>query len=217
MSGRERSAGVVQDEVARPLRADAQRNVEAILDAALTCLGHNPSVSIGEIAEAAGVGRITLYGHFSSRAALVDAVAERVIDTADRQLGAVPLDGEPRAALVRIITSSWQMIEQHRNLLVVAERELPAERLREIHEGPMRRIRTLIRRGRREGAFRTDLPEAWLVSMFYSTLHAAAGEIAAGRLSDRRAADLIASTLLATFTAPGDTVPTTEIEDTVAG
>lgn len=45
----------------RSKRADAQRNIEAILDAAAVCLSGNPEASIAEIAQTAGVGRVTLY------------------------------------------------------------------------------------------------------------------------------------------------------------
>lgn len=45
-------------------RADAQQNVERILDAAIDCLSRDSDASVVQIAQAAGVGRVTLYGHF---------------------------------------------------------------------------------------------------------------------------------------------------------
>ena len=67
----------------RAQRADARRNVAAILDAATDCLARDPETSVADIAAAAGVGRITLYGHFKTRAELVDAVLARTIQRAD--------------------------------------------------------------------------------------------------------------------------------------
>ena len=55
-------------------RADALKNIAAILDAATAALARDPDASINDIAQAAGVGRVTLYGHFGSRAALLSAV-----------------------------------------------------------------------------------------------------------------------------------------------
>jgi AcrR family transcriptional regulator len=52
----------------RAQRADARRNIAAILEAATDCLARDPEMSIAGIAAAAGVGRITLYGHFKTRA-----------------------------------------------------------------------------------------------------------------------------------------------------
>jgi Bacterial regulatory proteins, tetR family len=66
-----------------PLRADAKRNVAAILAAATDRLAENPDTSMAEIAAAAGVGRMTLYGHFKTRTDLLDAVLARVVAEAN--------------------------------------------------------------------------------------------------------------------------------------
>ncbi len=68
-------------------RADAQRNIAAILDAATECLSRNPAASTSEIAKAAGVGRVTLYGHFPSRPELVDAVFVHAIELGESSAG----------------------------------------------------------------------------------------------------------------------------------
>jgi len=180
-------------------RADARRNIAAILDSAEECLAADPDASIGEIAAAAGVGRVTLYGHFSSRSALVDSAFARAVARADDTLEAVDLTGDPAQALARLIRSSWTVINQSRALLLAAQRALPPERIRELHEEPMRRVQELLARGRAEGAFRTDLPESWMVATFYSLMHAAAEEIGAGRLDGQDAGHLLATTILAAF------------------
>jgi AcrR family transcriptional regulator len=61
---------------ARPLRADAQRNHARLLDAARAAfVAHGADdVSLEEIARRAGVGIGTLYRHFPSRQALLEAV-----------------------------------------------------------------------------------------------------------------------------------------------
>lgn len=59
----------------RPLRADAQRNRQRILDAARTAFGSDgPGVSLDEIARRAGVGPGTVHRHFPAKEALIDAV-----------------------------------------------------------------------------------------------------------------------------------------------
>jgi TetR/AcrR family transcriptional repressor of mexCD-oprJ operon len=193
----------------RGRRADARRNITAILDAALTCLSRDPDVSIGEIAKAAGVGRVTLYGHFASRAELVDAAFARILQQADQALAAVDTSGDPRHALTDLIASSWRIVARFRALLVAAERELPAERIRAHHDQALRHIRTLVARGQRDGVFRNDLPTSWLVAVFYSTLHSAADEITAGRLREHDAPQMITATLLSAYTPPPDSPPRT--------
>src|SRR3954462_12072948 len=63
----------------RPLRADARRNRERILDAArCACAEHGASVQMDDVARGAGVGVGTVYRHFPTKEALIDAlVAEK--------------------------------------------------------------------------------------------------------------------------------------------
>lgn len=193
----------------REQRADARRNVAAILDAALALLVRDPDASIGDIAAAAGVGRVTLYGHFRSRAELVDAVFARTVAESDRALAAVDITGDARDALARLVVSSWRIVNRHRALLRAAQHTLGQERIREYHEGPLQRVEQLLERGRRDGVFRTDLPTGWLVATFFNVLHGAAEEIDAGRLAEHETGRTVAATLLAAFTPPGTTVPGT--------
>ena len=108
------------DRAVRERRADARRNIAAILDAALACLTRDPQASIADIAAAAGVGRVTLYGHFASRAELMEATLGHAVRQADEILDAVDLSGDPRDALARLVTSSWQIMDQFRGALAVA-------------------------------------------------------------------------------------------------
>jgi AcrR family transcriptional regulator len=194
-------------------RADARRNIAAILDAATDCLARDPEVSIADIAAAAGVGRITLYGHFRTRADLIDAVLLQTVEQADAILDATDTSGDPADALARLVASSWQIVNQFRNILLAAQRELPAERIRGVHDRILRRVQSLIERGQRTGTFRRDLPQRWLISTAYSLMHAAAEDVAAGRLAADDAARLITVTLLAAFTPPVDHVRGEGAED----
>ena len=118
----------------RAQRADARRNVAAILDAATDSLARDPEMSIADIAAAAGVGRITLYGHFKTRAELIDAVLVRIIGHADTILDATDLGGDPAGALSRLVAASWRIVRQFSNILLAAQRELPAGRIRGVHD-----------------------------------------------------------------------------------
>lgn len=191
----------------RTQRADARRNVAAILDAATDCLARDPEVSIADIAAAAGVGRITLYGHFKNRAELVDAVMGRTIEHADAILGTIDRAGDPREELARLVAASWQIVHQFRNILIAAHRELPAERIRGIHDPVLRNVQGLIECGQDAGAFRRDLPMQWLTTTAFSLMHAAAEDVAAGRLDAGEAPRLITATLLGAFAPPAADSP----------
>lgn len=187
----------------RTTRADALHNRDAIVDAALMFLNTNPRASLAEIAKAAGVGRVTLYGHFSSRDELLQAVIKRTLDRVDAQLSVIDLSGRPWESLEALIRSSWRIIAQFSGLLGVAE-ELPPNLIRDYHFQPMMRVQSLLIRGRSEGEFRTDHTIEWQTACFYAILQGAAVEIRAGRLLESQAADVIPETLRTLLFATGN-------------
>jgi AcrR family transcriptional regulator len=94
----------------RPIRADARRNREKLLTAAraaFTAASGGP-VALEAIADQAGVGIGTLYRHFRTREALVEAVYEAELDdvaaSASALLGQFPPDVALRAWMDRYAT-----------------------------------------------------------------------------------------------------------------
>jgi TetR/AcrR family transcriptional repressor of mexCD-oprJ operon len=181
-------------------RADAEQNMARILDAAADCLCRSPTASMGEIAQAAGVGRVTVYGHFPSREALIEATLTRLLEQGDAVLAGLDLTGDPRQALRILIESSWRLIADAGAVLEAAQEVLPPGRIRELHAGPARRVEELIRRGQAEGAFRTDLPASWLSSVLHHVLKGAAADITSGLLDPADAPRFIVATVLAAYT-----------------
>jgi AcrR family transcriptional regulator len=130
------------------LRADAQRNRDKLLSAALTLLGEaGPDVPLEAVAREAGVGIGTLYRHFPTREALLEAVyrnevlqlseaadallAEHPPDQAlalwmDRFLGYAETKRGMRDALKAIISSSELFADARRSQLAAIERLLAA-------------------------------------------------------------------------------------------
>ena len=186
---------------ARPRRrADAQRNLAAITGAARELLRHGTLPPMGEIAAAAGVGRVTLYAHFASREALLEAVVSRAITETDQALAGLALhDGPAEIALTRLVETSWPILDSHRTIRSAAVAELGPEALRGQHDRVAHHIDRLIARGQDEGVFRTDLPRPWLVTIFFTVPHAAADEVSADRLDARAAPDMLVATLLSTL------------------
>src|SRR4051795_1664784 len=78
----------------RPLRADARRNRERILAAARgACAAHGPNVQIDDVARIAGVGVGTVYRHFPTKDALIEAlVAEKFRITIDNLRAALEIE-----------------------------------------------------------------------------------------------------------------------------
>ncbi|MFC8300042.1 TetR/AcrR family transcriptional regulator [Micromonospora orduensis] len=86
----------------RPLRADALRNRERLLEAAVQAFSRpGPEVTLDAIARQAGVGIGTLYRHFPTREALVEAAYRnelgKLCDAAPDLLDRLPPDQALRA------------------------------------------------------------------------------------------------------------------------
>ncbi len=140
-----------------------------------------------EVASKAGVTRQTVYAHFPSREALVQAVRERALAETVAALDAAGLDeGPPAAALDRLVSAGWQTLERHPMLMALRAEMSPQEQ-QDLHEPILERLERLIRRGQRTGDFDRSQPRAWLLAAFLALAHAAAEEVAAGRMSARSA------------------------------
>ncbi len=180
-------------------RADALHNIDRILAATVDCLSQNSSASVGEIAHAAGVGRVTVYGHFPTRKALLEAALMRLLSDGEDVLQGVDLGVDSRVALQSLIESSWLLIAQASSVLEAAHQSLPPGRIQEMHAKPEQRVHKLIRRGQAEGVFRQDLPVAWLTDVLHHLMKGAASDVAAGRLDAADAPRLITATVLAAY------------------
>jgi AcrR family transcriptional regulator len=189
----------------RPRRADAERSIARIVAAARRELGANPGASTDDVAKAAGVGRMTLYGHFRTRAELVEAALTQALEEGEGVLAGVDLGGDARAAMQRLLFASWELVAESVGLLAAADGVLPAERLRELHVRPAGRVEALIRRGQDDGAFRTDLPQTWLTSAVHMLIHGAAGEIRSGRLTADQAPGVVTASILGLLAPPPGT------------
>ncbi|MEU5994379.1 TetR/AcrR family transcriptional regulator [Spirillospora sp. NPDC047418] len=179
----------------RRRRADAERSIARIVSAARACLSRDPNASIDDIAKAAGVGRMTLYGHFRNRKELVEAALADALRAGEEVLSDVDLDGPAQDVLARLLESSWSIVAESTALLAAAQGVLPVARIREMHAGSAQRVEDLIRRGQDEGAFRTDMPIAWLVNVVQYVLHGAAEENRAGRLKPEETGRIVIVTL----------------------
>ncbi|HZG89908.1 MAG TPA: TetR family transcriptional regulator [Pseudonocardia sp.] len=93
----------------RPLRADARRNRERLLAAAVRAFATpgGAEVTLDSIAKAAGVGIGTLYRHFPTREALVEAAYRselaRLCDAVPDLLATLPPDAAVRAWMDRFV------------------------------------------------------------------------------------------------------------------
>jgi AcrR family transcriptional regulator len=169
----------------RPLRADAQRNRDRLLDAAVLAFSQEgPDVSLESIAKAAGVGIGTLYRNFPTRDALVVAAYRnelaRLCEAAEELLADAPPDEALRHWMDRFIgymTTKRGMADALRSVIASG-----ADPYAHSRDRMLAATGTLLAAGAAAGALRPDVdPEDVLVGI--SGIALAASEPAqAGRL-----------------------------------
>ncbi|QFZ18199.1 TetR/AcrR family transcriptional regulator [Saccharothrix syringae] len=130
----------------RPLRADAQRNRDRLLATALEAFSaEGADVALESIAKRAGVGIGTLYRHFPTREALVEAVYRnelgKLCDAVPGLLETLPPDRATRAWLgrfVEYVATKHGMADALR--AVIASGADPYSESRELLTGAMARL-----------------------------------------------------------------------------
>jgi AcrR family transcriptional regulator len=183
-------------------RADAERSIARIMDAAVDALASDPEVSMAEIARQAGVVRATIYVHFPTRESLIEAVTDRAISEVGAAVAAAePEWGEPVDALRRVVATTWEKLGRYHPLVAI-NTQLPQAELRRRHALVLGALQPLIERGQKEGQFRADVPAAWHLSMLLALIHAASAEVQAGRLAATEAESAVTATVLGALRGP---------------
>lgn len=101
----------------RIIRADAQRNLDALLEAAKAVFAASGvDAPVREVAARANVGVATLYRHFPERADLIAAVFRREIDACAAAAAALAREHEPGEALARWLHRFTNLIATTRGL-----------------------------------------------------------------------------------------------------
>lgn len=141
-----------------------------------------------EIATAAGVSRQTIYAHYPSRNALLQAVTRQITAEVARGLGGLDLDrGSAIDALGRWVDASWALLERYPVLLTPAVVAPAGDDQQERHEPVVRGLLQLIERGRRRREFDPAMPTTWYLAAIIGLGHAAGQEVTAGRMTPANA------------------------------
>lgn len=149
------------------MRADAAENEAVIVAAAARVWANQLDASFDDIAQEAGVGRATVFRRFASREALLSAVRVHAAEESLKALDAnAAASTSAHGAVVMAISSLSRLARRYRSVYLSAEGDRPIPEYAELRA----RLEQLFSLAQREGALRTDLPAAWLVSVFASHL-----------------------------------------------
>ena len=203
----------------RHQRADAARNRKRLLEAAQRLFRERGlDVSVSEIAEAAGVGRGTLFRNFASKEDLIAAVvAERMHDACEigRALLSAP---DPGDALFEFLSEMMGRQQLDRAVFeALDDTWLAREEIRTEHAEVVGVIDQLLVRAQDQGSVRRDIGAMDVVMLFKGACVAATSFAHADAGVIDRHMDL----LRASIAASGDRVPlrgrTPTLEEIEAG
>lgn len=188
-------------------RTDARRNDALILRAAARVLARDPAATIQQIADEAGVVRLTVYRRYRNRDALRAAVFEAAAEEAQRAIDEALAQHADTVATLRALIISMARIAQCYPLITVgtdlkplpgqARRPTPPPTSRAMH----RNFHDLLVRGQREGVLRADLPAELFPLAITGTLNTAIRFTATLGLDEDQLGDHIADLILNGITA----------------
>ncbi|MFI6213638.1 TetR/AcrR family transcriptional regulator [Nocardia brasiliensis] len=103
---------------ARPMRADARRNYERIIECAREAFAaHGPQAPLDDIARQAQVGPGTLYRHFPNRDALIEAVYRSSLEQLSRRAYELLEKHSPADALAQWMQALVEYVMDRHNLV----------------------------------------------------------------------------------------------------
>ncbi|GLX48820.1 hypothetical protein Shyhy01_17700 [Streptomyces hygroscopicus subsp. hygroscopicus] len=186
-----------------PQRGDAHANRRRILAAARQKLREDPDASLDSIAQAAGVARRTLYGHFPSREALVADLTQEAGQALQRAFAAVRVqDADPVETMARMVLAAWAVGGQYRMLVSLGRRHLGETAIRATLAPAREAAIASLRRGQHQGVFARHVPAPVLARVLEALMLALAEEDAACTWADPTGEAAATAFLVAAGVAP---------------
>ncbi len=153
----------------RELRADAERNQKALLQAAEEVFTeHGANAPLSLITEKAELGRGTLYRHFPNRVALVGALYDRRIDRYEKYALEHQNNGEALYGVLRMI--AWDQFSIPDLLRIIQENESNSPVYAAFWDRTEHVVETMLASAKEDGAVRDDVTVQdviLVISMFY--------------------------------------------------
>jgi AcrR family transcriptional regulator len=161
----------------RRRRADAERSVRSVLEAAERLLRQDPTATMEQIAEAAGVSRTTLHRHFTNRDALVSTMAHAAWrQIAEAVEAARPATAPPLVALHQATASILPIKSTWRFALDQPAGDQPTSQVR---DEVFAACDAVLRRAQSAGIIRADADVSWARRVYLAlvdeTVHGAEG------------------------------------------
>ncbi len=165
------------------------------MEAGFRLLSADPAVSLGDIAQYAGVGRATLHRYFSSRDDLIHALALRALEEMDEAAETAAENAQTYGEGLRLILDALIPLGDRHGFLAHFSLEDAPDIARE-YQRQSDETRDMIDAAKREGVFDPQLPTSWIERMIDAAIITAWDSIRAEELTPRQASDLAWTSLV---------------------
>lgn len=171
------------------------KTYDAIIEAAFITLNADPTASLEDIANRAGVGRATLHRHFNGRDDLIETlhlVALKEVETKANEASAAAASHTD--ALKRIMTAMIPLGDRH---WFLAQESIGQSEVVTATESRHKiEFSAAIEKAKKEGAFHKDCPTPWIATTYDHLIHAAWEMVREGHVTHKQAANLAWATLI---------------------
>jgi len=175
-----------------------QKNTKArraLMDSAATLMADNPGITFMEIAKNAGIGRATLYRHFSSREELIRALSLEAVQAVDKASEGIM---EKATSFADAILMSLEAVIPLGNRYYFLTRlpELEDEEVLAHTSRHNAELLYLIKEAQKEGSIDSAVPAKWAATLFDSLVYSTWTLQKLGEISEEQLHQLARDTLI---------------------
>ncbi|EKU99875.1 transcriptional regulator [Leptolyngbya sp. PCC 7375] len=171
-------------------------NKQAILQAAVAVLAKNPGVSLSDVAGKCGIGRATLYRHFSSREALIREIAFAAIEAIDQVTAHIRNQNLSAADALLAFLEGVVPLGDRFHFLVAESSTYTDPDINAAYARQMQELNDFVNVLKQDGVIALDVPNAWVATAIDSLIWAAWSAIQSGDIARNDAAKLTYRTLI---------------------
>jgi len=173
-----------------------QKSKEKMLKLAMYILAKNPKASLNEIAEAAEVGRATLFRHFKSRKQLLHELvvdADNKLEKATRPILEKKLNArDTLGEFIRVLVPLGASF----HLLNFEQMNSEDTDIANLYKNQLVRLKDLSFRLKSEGVVSPDVPLAWVAAVLDNLIYTAWITVSEGDIAPNDAPDLVMRSFL---------------------
>lgn len=172
-----------------------QNTKDSLIEAAIQVLASRPSASLSEIAECAGVKRVTLHRLVGTREELLKEIAVRSLEEMDQACNAAAQGSQTAIAALRAIVAALVPVGDRCHFLWTQDWLWEEPKVAKKIAKQTKELFALIDLAKAEGSIASDIPNVWINSAIDAIVFTSLSASRSGDIAVNDAASLAVRTL----------------------